>query len=95
MATGIQETLEVLNLALATATVVKAAKRDGTINVWDAPLLLQLIAPLNAAVKGGEKLPAELADIDADEAKLLAQKSLEAAYAWLEVFGIPVPSKAA
>lgn len=92
MATGIQNTLEVLDLAKATATVVAAAKRDGAINVWDAPLLLQLIGPLNTAVKGGEALPAELSDLDTAEATAIAQKGLEVAYAWLAVFGIPVPT---
>lgn len=65
--TGIDETKDLLAFAIATAEAVIASVADGRIGFEDA---FRMIAPLQraqAALVGSTSIPAELAELDAEE----------------------------
>lgn len=67
-AKSIKNLKEAVALVLAGAKVVGAARADGAINVADAGLLLNLIPVMGPAIEDIGQVPAELADLSAEEA---------------------------
>ena len=64
---GIKETKEALVLGVALIKAGKSALANGKIGIEDLPYLFSLISPLQAAIEGGYKIPAELADLQPEE----------------------------
>lgn len=62
---------EVIDLALTGVEIVGKAKQDGKIDAADLGLLLQLVPVLSPAIDGIGEIPAELANLDAQEAQEL------------------------
>lgn len=65
---GTKELKEVVDLGLGVVDVLHAAKADGKVGLEDIGLLLQLIPVVGPAVQGIDQIPAELADMDVQEA---------------------------
>lgn len=65
---GIKELKELLDLPLSVVSVINQAKADGKIDIMDLGLLLQLVPKLGPALADDDKIPSELADLDAEEA---------------------------
>ncbi len=69
--TGIKESVEVLDAFDLLVEARHEALQDGVINYKDIPVGIKLINRLDLflkAVKGAEKIPKEIKDIDKDEA---------------------------
>jgi len=65
---GIQELKELVDLPLSAVGAFKEAHSDGVIDMKDLGQLLVLIPKVAPAFEGVEKVPAEFADLDAEEA---------------------------
>lgn len=75
--TSIKESLEVLEAARVLLVDVKNVLADGKINGSDIGVLFDLLrqlGTLNAGLQGVEQIPAELKDLDAQEAEQLIAK---------------------
>jgi hypothetical protein len=81
---GITETQDLINLFKTLAVQIKAAKQDGVINLFDLPKLAPVIAATRAALTGSEKVPAELADLTAEETSALLSDLADAVIALYE-----------
>lgn len=64
---SIKETKETIELALTCVDIYSSAKKDGKIDMQDFGLLLKLIPVLSAGTDGVAQIPAELADLSAEE----------------------------
>jgi len=70
---GLKETKEVLDLGFALGGAVKQGLADGKLGLEDMGLLVALIPSLGPAFDGIGDVPAELKDLDSDEAKELLE----------------------
>lgn len=80
MATGVKESLEVLEAVRVLLLDVKSVMADGKINVGDMGVvfdLLRQLGTLNAGLQGAELIPAEIGDLDAAEAEKIIAKAME------------------
>lgn len=69
MTTGIKETKEVIAAVVAIKEAIESAKADGSIGVLaDYVYFLPALPSLFQAINGADKVPAELTDIDFEEA---------------------------
>ena len=69
---GVKESKDMLALAFSLGKVIKEAKaNDGKVDAKDLMLLMQIIPTLGPAIEGMDKIPAEIKDIDVEEAKEL------------------------
>ena len=64
---GIKETKEAIVFGIKFQTALRSALADGKLGIGDVDELLSIIAPLQAAIKGGWKIPLELADLQPGE----------------------------
>lgn len=71
---GIKETKEVVLFAAALGNVISKAKEDGKITFEDALLLMPIIGLAQDAIKGIDKVPAELQDLDDAERRELVEE---------------------
>lgn len=77
--TGIKETKEVIAAVLAIKKAIEDAKKDGKIDfLQDYVYFLPALPALFDAINGADKVPAELTDIDFEEAGELRQALAEA-----------------
>ena len=77
--TGIKETKEVITAVVAIKQAIENAKEDGSINVLqDYVYFLPALPSLFQAINGADKVPAELTDIDFNEAAELRDVMAEA-----------------
>lgn len=74
---GIQESLELLEAFDMLAVALAEAKKDGVLNMWDAPKFAKVLVPAKKAVDGAEHISLELQDLDQDEAQELVDKMFE------------------
>ncbi len=80
MATGIKESLEVLEAVRVLLVDVKAVMADGRINSGDIGVLfflLRQLSTLNAGLQGSEMVFGEVKDLDPQEAEKLIAKAME------------------
>ena len=71
---GIKETKEMLALGFALGKAIKEAKaNDGKVNAADLMLLMGVIPAMGPAMDKIDMIPAEIKDIDTEEAKELLQ----------------------
>jgi len=82
----LKDTLEVIKAAEVAGDTVADVLADGKATIFDLPKLVKLLAPVKAAVEGIANIPAELKDIDADEAKQLFEAVIAMTVAWSKVF---------
>jgi hypothetical protein len=68
----VKETKEVIDLGLTIAEIVHEAKKDGKIDLSDAALLMKLVPVAGPGIQGIGQVPAELADLSAEEAAELS-----------------------
>lgn len=64
---GIKETKDAVLFGLALQKALKVALADGDLDFADLSQAWSLLGPVKAAVEGGEKIPAELADLQPEE----------------------------
>jgi hypothetical protein len=64
---AIKDTIELIDGLLTSLEVIAGAAKDGKIGVEDLPLLLKLVPVVGPAVDGVGNIPAELADLSAEE----------------------------
>ena len=64
---GINETEDVINFVKDLAGVIKDAKADGKLDIFDAVKALKLAPAVAMAVKGASLIGAELADLSGEE----------------------------
>jgi hypothetical protein len=83
---GIQNILDVVDLVEVVAADIKAAKADGSINLFDIPKFADVLPALNAAVDGSDQIPAEFKDLDGDEGKVILLRMVGALTEMAEVF---------
>ncbi len=79
---GVKESLEALEALRLLVLDVKKVLADGKISTADIGVVFDVLnqmPALNAGIKGVELVPAEIKDIDAQEAELLVKKALELA----------------
>lgn len=67
MSEGITQATEILEAVDALAKCIAEAKKDGVINIWDAPKFAQFVLPAKKAVEGAENIVFELKDLDNSE----------------------------
>lgn len=79
---GLKETKEVLDLGFAIGKMIQEGLKDGKLGMEDLGLLMGLIPHVGPAFDNISEVPAELKDIDAEEAKELLE------YAGLKIGGI-------
>jgi 3-deoxy-D-manno-octulosonate 8-phosphate phosphatase KdsC-like HAD superfamily phosphatase len=80
VATGIKESLEVLEAVKVLLVDIKAVLKDGKINMDDVGVvfdLLRQLSTLNAGVEGVSQVPGEVMDLDAKEAEQVIAKAME------------------
>ncbi len=68
---GTKELTEAVDLVLSAVEVIASAEKDGKIGFEDAALLIGLVPHLSPAIAGAGEIPAELADLSAEEAAAL------------------------
>lgn len=68
---GIIETKEVIKFVQVLAETIEEAKKDGSIDIFDAMNAISLISPLAAAGKGILEIKEELKDLDKEEVQEL------------------------
>lgn len=65
---GVVETKQLLDVVLTGVDIVRKAGADGAINFADLGLLLSLVPVVGPGLDGADRIPAELADLDAADA---------------------------
>lgn len=88
----VKNTLEVLDLVRVTGVQAAEMLKDGKINIFDLPKLAALVNPARKALQDAQLVAAEVADIDSEEAKQLAQAAIEAVMAWVPVVNAATPA---
>lgn len=76
---GIKESLEVLDAVEVLLQDLKKVLADGRIGLGDVGVIFDLLKQfptLNAGIQGADQVPAEIKDLDTDEAQLLIAKAL-------------------
>jgi hypothetical protein len=68
---GITETQEAIGLVKSIAGLIKDAKSDGKMDIFDAMKAFTLTPDLIAAIQGSDKIDDELADLSGEEKDLL------------------------
>lgn len=79
MATGIKETVELLDAVGVLLLDLKKILADGRINLGDVGVIFDLLGQfqaLNAGVAGADKIPAEMSDLSPEESQVLIAKAL-------------------
>ena len=76
-ATGIKETMDVLETVKVSLVELKDALADGSIDLADLPKLWPVIASAKDAVIGLSEVPVELMDLDQNEIKTVVGKIAE------------------
>jgi hypothetical protein len=64
---GIKETKEAIVFGIKFQTALRSALADGKLGIGDLDEAFSIIAPLQAAIEGGWKIPLELADLQPGE----------------------------
>jgi hypothetical protein len=77
MKQGIAQTLELLYAVDALAKCIVEAKKDGVLNIWDAPKFAALILPAKKAVEGADQISLEMKDLDPVEIQTVVNKMFE------------------
>lgn len=77
---GVKESLEVLEAVRVLLVDIKKVLADGKISTGDMGVLFDLLrqlSVLNAGLEGVDKVPAEMKDVDAQEAEMLIAKVMD------------------
>ncbi len=83
---NIKETRELFDAAKAFAVGAKEVMADGKANLRDLPTIMHLWGPLQVAVDGANLVPAELKDLDPEEAKVLLADAVDVIKAIMGIF---------
>lgn len=87
MQLGIKETREVLDLLEAAVGLLAKSAADGSISIADGLAFIQLLPKLKTALDGANLVKSELADLDDNEVRELADKALTVCTGVLKIFG--------
>jgi hypothetical protein len=82
--TGIDETMDLINFVEDMAKVIREAKADGKLDMFDAIKVLKLAPSFTAAMRGSDKIKEELADLTGEERDMLLAKLKEAMFLLIE-----------
>lgn len=77
---GVKESLEVLEALRVLLVDIKKVLADGKVSTGDMGVLFDLLrqlSVLNAGLEGVDKVPAEMKDVDAQEAEMLIAKVMD------------------
>ena len=74
---GIKETMDLIDAIDALVVAYDVANDDGKLDWTDLPKLAPVFVKFYDALKGMSEIPVELKDLDAEEAQIIAQKSVD------------------
>lgn len=81
---GITETQEVIALVKSIAGLIKDAKADGKMDIFDAMKAFTLTPDLVSAIQGSDKIDDEMADLTGEEKDFLLAELKTAVFALVE-----------
>jgi hypothetical protein len=73
---NIKNTIEVFDALDALAKALAESKRDGEINIWDAPKFAPALVAGRKAIADADQIKVELAELDEQEIQLIMQRCM-------------------
>lgn len=81
---GIKETEDAIAFVKDLSEIIREAKADGKIDLFDAVKALKIAPSLVAAVKGAENIDNELSDLTGEETDVLLRELKDAVFSLIE-----------
>lgn len=81
--------IDCLDLCEQTGVVAQAVLADGKVDWRDMTKLIALWQPAKKAISELRELPVEVQNLNAEDAKVLIDKVMKVAQAWVDVFEHP------